>query len=79
MRRKKPTSWDGTSRMCTSPYPVKKGECLGDIDFGQGVIYALKGQDPQRYCSYCHSRMYQEEDEKREATQKETLGVPPSV
>jgi hypothetical protein len=50
---------------------------LGDIDFGQGVIYSLKGQEPQRYCSYCHSRMYKEEDEKREAAKKETPAVVP--
>jgi len=82
MRRKKPESWDGVSRTCTSTYQIRKGECLGDIDFGQGVIYSLKGKESQRYCSYCHARMYREEDEKHEAkaeAKEQTEIAPPIV
>ena len=62
MKRKKPTSWDGVSRMCTSPYPVRKDECLGEIDFGHGIQYEIKGQERQRYCIPCNTQKHADED-----------------
>src|SRR5579885_3110687 len=74
MARKKPKAWDGDSRMCTSPYPVKKGGCLGEVDYGQGIQYDLPGAAKHRYCIPCHFRRCREEDdewsEKREKTLK---------
>lgn len=85
MRRKKPKSWNGESRMCTSPYPVRKGGCLGEIDFGQGTQLDYEGHDKQRYCHPCISRMHREEEEawekkqaKESSTRKGPEGGPPS-
>ena len=71
MRRRKPKEWDGDSRMCTSPYPVKKGGCLGEIDFGQGQQLDYPGHDKQRYCHPCVIRMHREEEEAWEKKQAE--------
>ena len=69
MRRRKPVSWDGQSRMCTSPYPVKKGGCLGEVDYGQGIQIAVPGAAEHRYCIPCHSRQCREIDEAWEKKQ----------
>jgi hypothetical protein len=61
MRSKKPTRWDGESTLCTSPYPVQQGGCLGQADFGTGIQYQIPGEDLQRYCIPCHERKCREE------------------
>jgi hypothetical protein len=71
MGRKKPKSWNGESRHCTSPYRVKKGGCLGEIDFGQGTQLDYRGHEKQRYCYPCISRMHREEEEEWERKQAE--------
>jgi hypothetical protein len=77
--KSKPKSWDGESRICTSPYRVKQGGCLGSMDFGQGIQIALEDEDPQRYCMPCHSRWCAELDaeaEKRLAARTKNLVAP---
>lgn len=86
MRRKKPKEWNGDSRMCTSPYPVKKGGCYGEIDFGQGTQLDYPGKEKQRYCQPCIVRMHREEDEawekkrveREKMISKERASGPPS-
>lgn len=52
--------------MCTSPYPIKKGGCLGEIDFGQGIQYEIKGKERQRYCVPCNAKICNEEPVQQE-------------
>lgn len=77
MRRKKPKEWNGESRMCTSPYPVRKGGCLGEIDFGQGTQLDYPGHDKQRYCHPCVIRMHREEEEAWEKKQEKIRSSTP--
>jgi len=62
VRRKKPSSWNGSDRMCTSPFKVKKGGCMGEIDFGQGIQYEIKGKERQRYCVPCNAKISRGEE-----------------
>jgi hypothetical protein len=59
--------------MCTSPFKVKKGGCMGEIDFGHGIQYEIKGKERQRYCVSCHDRICRGEDSSpEEPDQKES-------